>query len=191
LNIEGISLGLPGEFQVSNAALALAAIEILRYQSFTIGKKHIIIGLRKVDWPARLETVNREPLVILDGAHNPDAMQNLKKAIVNDFKFKRLILVLGIMEDKNIKKMLQEIVQVAHMVVLCRPPMDRAASTESLASILNALKIENIKTVDDVRKATRLALSQAHRNDLICITGSLFTVGEVRGLFAKKQLDNN
>ena len=191
LDIEGITLGLKGDFQVSNAALALAAIEILRSQSFTIGINHVINGLKKVEWPARLEIVFRRPLVILDGAHNPDAMENLTKTIMNDFKFKRLILVLGIMEDKNIKKMLQKIVQTAYLVVLCRPRMDRAASTTSLTSILNDLNISNVVAVDDVREATRFALSCAHKNDLICITGSLFTVGEARKLFVKKQLDNN
>jgi dihydrofolate synthase/folylpolyglutamate synthase len=90
------------------------------------------------------------------------------------------------MEDKNIKKMLQKIVQAAYLVVLCRPRMDRAASTASLASILHDLNISNVTAVDDVREATRFALSYAHKNDLICITGSLFTVGEARGLFVKK-----
>ena len=191
LDVEGIRLGLPGDFQVSNAALALAAVEILRPQSFKIGIKHIVRGLKRVDWPARLEIVKRGPLVILDGAHNPDAMKNLTRSIITDFNFKRLILVLGIMEDKNIKKMLQEIVQTAFLVVLCRPRIDRAASTASLASILNDLNVSNVKAVDDVRIATRLALSYAHKNDLICITGSLFTVGEARRLFVKKKPDNN
>ncbi len=186
LAIDGISLGLKGYFQVSNAALALAAVEILRSQSFSINKNHVLRGLKKVEWPARIEVVNRRPLVILDGAHNPDAMKNLKKTLVNDFNFKRLILVLGIMEDKNIKMMLQEIVSGAYLVVPCRPRMDRAASTAILASILNDLNISNVKAVDDVRKATRLAISYAQKNDLICITGSLFTVGEARGLFVKK-----
>jgi dihydrofolate synthase/folylpolyglutamate synthase len=186
LNIEGINLGLLGDFQVSNASLALAAIELLRSKSYKLGIKHIIKGLKKVDWPARLEVVNRGPLVILDGAHNPDAMNNLHKALVNNFKFKRLILVLGIMEDKNIKKILREIVQAAFLIVLCRPRMERAASTAYLESMLKDLKERNVKAVDDARNATRLALSYAHKNDLICITGSLFTVGEVRGLFVKK-----
>ncbi len=186
LDIDGISLGLKGDFQVSNAALALAAVEILRSQSFTINKNHVVRGLKRVEWPARIEVVNRGPLVILDGAHNPDAMKNLKKTLVKDFDFKRLILVLGIMEDKSIKKMLQEIVRGAYLIVLCRPRMDRAASTAILTSILNDLNISNVKAVDDVRKAARLAISYAQKNDLICITGSLFTVGEARGLFVKK-----
>jgi dihydrofolate synthase/folylpolyglutamate synthase len=185
LHVEGIRLGLKGDFQVSNAALALAAVEILLSQSFTMGIKQVIFGLKKVRWPARLEIVSRRPLVILDGAHNPDAMKNLKKTLVKDFNFKRLILVLGIMEDKNIQRMLREIVKAASLVTLCRPRMDRAASTASLSSILNDLNVPNVKAVDDVATATRLALSYAHKNDLICITGSLFTVGEARRLFVK------
>ena len=94
-------------------------------------------------------------------------MKTLKKTLADDFNFKRLILVLGIMEDKKIKRMLKEIVQAAYMVILCRPHMDRAASTASLTSVLNDLNISKIKVVEDVCGATRSALSYAHKNDLI------------------------
>ena len=185
LELKGISLGLRGAFQIKNAALALATVELLRPLSFFIQTDQILQGLFKVHWPGRLEIVKKAPLVILDGAHNPSAMKCLDNTIKNDFNFKRFFLVLGIMEDKNIKKMLEEIVKSAYMIILTQPRMDRAASTKALANILKNFQITNFKTVDDVHKAIHFTLSQARKDDLICITGSLFTVGEAQKLFCK------
>ncbi len=190
-NLKGITLGLRGNFQAANAALALAAIDILKSTSFSIDTKSILHGLNKVHWPGRLELVMRTPLVILDGAHNPDAMNNLMKSILNDFTFKRFFLVLGIMEDKNIKKMVGDIVKHAHQIILSRPRMDRAATTKNLANILEGFKLKNFKIIDDVASATQFALTKAQKDDLICITGSLFTVAEAHRFFKQKRFDNN
>jgi dihydrofolate synthase/folylpolyglutamate synthase len=190
-NLKDITLGLRGDFQVVNAALALAAIDLLKSTSFSIDTKSILHGLNKVHWPGRLELVMRKPLVILDGAHNPDAMNNLMKSILNDFKFKKFFLVLGIMEDKNIKKMIGDIVKHAHHITLSRPRMDRAATTKNLANILEGFHLENFNIIDDVASATQFALTKAQKDDLICVTGSLFTVAEAHRFFKQKNFDNN
>jgi len=188
-NLEAIKTGLFGDYQYNNAAIALAAIELLRMKDYHIGDKAIYRGLRDVYWPGRFEIVKKAPAVILDGAHNPVAMKSLRKALLKYFNFKRLILILGIMEDKNIKGMLKEIVPYAHKVILCKPNMDRAASSTSLARIIKGYNVKHYK-VDDVKEATLYALSIASRKDLICIAGSLFTVGEAREVFKKKSYIN-
>jgi dihydrofolate synthase/folylpolyglutamate synthase len=188
-NLSNIHLGLRGDYQVNNAALALAAVDILRNKHYSIEDKALYDGLRKVSWPGRLEVVNTAPLVILDGAHNPAAMKNLRTALFKNFEFKCLILVLGIMEDKEIKKMMRALVPSAHRVVLCKPHMDRAVSTQTLATTIKDLHV-SYQQIDDVKNAVRYAQSLAQRSDLICVTGSLFTVGEARTLFSKKQYSN-
>jgi len=180
--LDGIKIALLGDHQLNNAAIALAAVEILRDKGYHIGDRAMYQGLRNVYWPGRLEAVKNSPLVILDGAHNPAAMKNLKKALVKYFNFKKLILILGIMEDKNIKGMIKEIVPCVHKVILCKPNMDRAASTHTLARAIQEWKVK-YHQIKDVRQATLYALSIAHPNDLICVTGSLFTVGEARTIF--------
>ena len=185
-NLTNIRLGLRGDYQAHNAALALAAVEILRDKHYPIEQKALADGLRKVSWPGRLEAVSSAPLVILDGAHNPAAMKNLKKALFNEFEFKHLLLVLGMMEDKEIGKMMRALVPSAHQVVLCKPRMDRAATTQALATTIKDVPVK-CHHIDDVKNATRYALTLAQPGDLICVTGSLFTVGEARVLFAKKQ----
>ena len=95
------------------------------------------------------------------------------------------------MEDKNIKKMIGDIVKHAHQIILSRPRMDRAATTKNLANILEGFNLKNFKIIDDVAKATQFALTQAQKDDLICITGSLFTVAEAHKFFKQKSFDNN
>jgi len=181
-NLEGIKIGLLGNHQLNNAAIALAAVEILRSKRYHIGDKAIYQGLSKVNWPGRLEIVKNSPLVILDGAHNPAAIKNLKKTLLKYFEYKKLILILGIMEDKDIKGMMKEIVPFAYKVILCKPHMDRAASIHTLSSVIQDWKVK-YHQIEEVKQATIYALSKARPNDLICVTGSLFTVGEARRIF--------
>ena len=129
--------------------------------------------------------MKRSPILILDGAHNPDAMKSLREALMKNFRFRNLVLVLGIMEDKNIKAMVKEIVPYAHRVILCKPNMDRAASPAAIATIIRGYHVKH-DAIDDVKEATSHALSTASKNDLICVTGSLFTVGVARDVFKKK-----
>ncbi len=188
-NLEAIKIALLGDYQYNNAAIALAAIELLRTKNYHIGDKAIYKGLRDVCWPGRLEIVKKAPVVILDGAHNPVAMKSLRKALIKNFNFEKLILILGIMEDKNINGMLKEIVPYAQKVILCKPNMDRAASPTVLAGTIKGYNVKHYK-IDDVKEATLYALSIASRKDLICIAGSLFTVGEASEVFKKKSYIN-
>ncbi len=180
-HISNLELGLRGDFQSSNAALSLAAVEILMSAPCNITDESILKGLRDVYWPGRCELVKTEPLVVLDGAHNPAAMANLKSAL-NAFDFKRLFLVMGIMEDKNIGKMVREIATSAEMVLLCRPHMQRAASPERLADVIKDLNVK-FQEIEDVKQAVLHAIALARHDDLVCVTGSLFTIGEARELF--------
>ena len=89
---------------------------------------------------------------------------------------------MGIMEDKDIRSMFKQIVPVAHKVILCEPNMDRAASTKIIAKRLQEWNVKYHQK-KDVKEAVIYALSMAHPKDLICITGSLFTIGEARRIF--------
>ena len=186
-NHSPLKIGLLGDYQYNNAASALAAVELLIERGYQVGNEAIRQGIAKVSWPGRCEIVNKSPLVVLDGAHNPVAMKNLKQALVDNFDFKKVILILGVMEDKNIKGMLREILPLVHQVIFCKPDMERAASTKMLAEIVNDFKVK-CKHIEDVKQATLYALSTAHQKDLICITGSLFTVAEAREIFKSGNL---
>jgi len=184
-NLNGLKIGLLGEYQLTNAAMALAAAELLLEKGYQIGNTALRRGIAKVSWPGRCEIVSTAPLVVLDGAHNPVAMKNLTQSLLKYFSSKKLILILGVMEDKNIQGILREIIPFVHQVVLCKPAVDRAASTKMLAESIKDFNV-TCHQIEDVKKATLQTLSTAHQKDVICITGSLFTVGEAREIFQKR-----
>jgi dihydrofolate synthase / folylpolyglutamate synthase len=182
---EALRLGLAGSHQVLNASLALAAAEILMEEGFPINEERVREGMAGAKWPGRLELVGDSPRVLLDGAHNPAATRALKKALQEEFPRKRLIMVLGIMADKEIPKMMSNLIPLVDLLFLSRPQMDRAASLEILrknASIWRKPTWE----VADVGTAVETAMAKAGKKDLVVVTGSLFTVGEARAFLIRK-----
>ena len=177
-----LTLGLKGRFQHRNAAVALLAVEILKKKGIPISNEAVQKGLANPLWPGRVEEVASHPTIILDGAHNPSAMRSLAQAISHDFDFKRLILVVGIMEDKDIKHILAEIVPLAHTVMYTRPDYYRAANPRRLMDVAKGLG-NNGEVHVPLSNAIERAREVADTKDLIVITGSLYTVGEAKSYF--------
>jgi len=178
---EDLELNLPGEHQVLNAVTALTAIEKLRQLGWNIEEPAIRSGLRKVDWRARLEVFRKKPLVLLDVAHNPAGMKALVEALGQFFPKKRVIFIFGVMQDKDHGSMLKEMAPRAKFLVLTKPEYKRAADPESL---IGAVEEEGIayEIAPQVEKAHLFALQKAQTDDIICVTGSHFTVGEFLSL---------
>jgi dihydrofolate synthase/folylpolyglutamate synthase len=177
-----LRLGLKGRFQYKNAAVALLAVELLKKKGLDVSDKAVQKGLAGPLWPGRLEEVASHPTIILDGAHNPSAMRTLAKAIKNDFAFKKLIVVIGIMSDKDIPHILGEIIPMAHRVIYTRPAYYRAANPEDLMDIAKGYGKQGEVQVP-LSTAIEKAKEVADPQDLIVITGSLFTVGEAKSYF--------
>lgn len=179
-----LQIGLAGIHQIRNASLALAAIESLIEGGWAISEAHIRQGLKKTRWPGRLELIGQNPRVLLDGAHNPGATYVLRKALQGKFPRRRLILVLGIMGDKDIPRMMAHLIPLADQVILTRPRMERAASLAKLREGAASFQ-KPLAEIGEVGAAVQYALSQAREEDLVLVTGSLFTVGEARAQLAK------
>ncbi len=180
--LNGLRLGLKGSFQARNAALALMAIERLEEKGFSISSRNIIEGLENISWPGRMQIVGDSPTIILDGAHNPAAIRALTQAIKSGFTYRRLILVLGVMEDKEIGGLLRGIVPSTDYVFYTRPLYSRAANPEILVSEASSLG-KSGEVVQVLTEAIDKARAMADPGDLILITGSLFTVGEALTYF--------
>ena len=180
-SLDDLMLNLRGSHQFYNASLAIAVMELLRERGFSIHKDAIYNGLRNVSWPGRLETVSKDPWIILDGAHNPAGAEVLAKAISEELKFDRLFLIMGIMADKEIGAIISPLAPLAHEVILSRPRYERASSAEGLLPV--AMKHNsNSVAFEDLREAIGYTRSKAGNSDLIIISGSLFTVGEARAI---------
>ena len=106
-------------------------IEILERKGFEFSSREVVGGLKDTTWPGRMHIVSRDPLVILDGAHNPKAIKELANSIKSGFSYRRLILVIGVMEDKDIGNIMRGILPIADYVIYTRPDYYRSASPES------------------------------------------------------------
>ena len=181
----GIHLNLMGFHQIINATTALGAIEVLDDLGYPVSTDAMVEGLREVNWPGRLEMVSSSPKVILDGAHNPAGALVLKASLEKEFQYRRLILLFGMMKDKDIQSILRLLSPLADNIILTRPHTDRAASPTLLKEVLGQ-NGEKAEVIEDLKEAIDRGLSIASEEDLLCITGSLYTVGEAKAYFSPK-----
>jgi dihydrofolate synthase / folylpolyglutamate synthase len=175
-NYRDLRLNLLGKHQEANAALAVGLVEGLNFSGFNVPALAIARGLGKTVWPGRCEVVQRNPLVVLDGAQNLASARVLKKAVRNSFKYRKVVLVLGISSDKDIQGICQELDSLADAVILTSASTPRAVDAVKLAGYFK----RKIYLTSNVKEAKFLASKLAGRNDLILVTGSLFVVGEFR-----------
>jgi dihydrofolate synthase/folylpolyglutamate synthase len=172
-----LSIPLLGGYQLGNAATAVAALEVLAGKGFKISRDSIISGLARVSWPGRFQILSHHPLLVVDGAHNPDSARKLKQSLVQYFAFDRAILVIGVSSDKDVAGIISELVSLFDKVIVTRSRHPRAVSLEQLIAAFRRCGVE-VQAVEAVSEALSLALSMAGARDLVCVTGSLFVVGE-------------
>lgn len=160
-------INLDGNFQKENAAIAVRALNELNI----INNKDIKKGLKKVKWPGRFEFRNG---ILFDCAHNLAGTLNLVEELRN-VKYRKLILVFGVMKDKDYSGMIKKLMPLADYVVLTKPKIDRALDPKSIAKKIN----NSFVIIEESKKALKFAKSIAGKKDLILVTGSIFLVGEV------------
>jgi len=175
LNVEP---GLIGAHQNDNATTAVAALHALR-DRFPVGQDVIATALKSVDWPGRLQVLRREPLVVVDGAHNAASAEVVSRALDHDFHFERLHLVVGLTEGKDALGVLTALVPRAHTVYLTQSRHERSALPDELRRVVGEVAPQTeVRVVADASAAFEAALATANARDLVLVTGSLFLVGE-------------
>jgi len=176
---------LLGRHQIVNTAVAIAVSEILN--KFGITEDDIKKGLSKTEWPGRMEIVSKKPLIIFDSAHNLDAIEKLKDTFTsNIFNYDKMILILAISSNKDIEKIVTTIVPLADIVIITKHDVkDRSADQNKIREYVDNSKETII--ISTVKEALNKAMKIAGDNDVICVTGSLFTVGEAREAWFNKK----
>ena len=174
-------VGLPGEHQTLNAAVALATLE--RAQSYFPGLTVADAqrGLAAVEWAGRLQVLQagpERPAVLVDCAHNDDSAAKLVAALRQDYRYERLVLLFGAPEDKNVAGMLARLLPLADEVVMTTANHPRSATPEQLADMAAALGHDAAVT-HSVADGLRAALAAAGPGDLVCATGSIIVVGDL------------
>jgi dihydrofolate synthase/folylpolyglutamate synthase len=175
---------LLGNYQVDNAALAIATCELLNKDNAEISKKNIQNGLTKTRWPGRLELVSNKPLVILDGAHNLIAARNLAKFLSENLAHRRITLVVGILDDKPYGAMLKTLLPACSRAIITQAKTDRALAPQRLYAAAKKI-ISDVTMIPDVAAAAKQAVGAAGPDDVICIAGSLYVVGEAKEAIEK------
>jgi dihydrofolate synthase / folylpolyglutamate synthase len=177
-----VKTSMLGQHQGENIALAIAAVEQLQMGGVYLTDGDIQEGIATAAHPGRMEIVSENPLILLDGAHNPAGMSMLVKTIREDFSDYRLVLVLGVLKDKDVKTMVSTIVPISDEVIVTKSGNPRAADPQMLQEMITGSDAnKNVVVEDSIPRAIDYAKHISKQKDLICVTGSLFTVGEARG----------
>jgi dihydrofolate synthase/folylpolyglutamate synthase len=176
-----VFLPLFGEQLARNAVASVTALEALLGRALDDGALRAALGA--VNSPGRLEVVGRRPLVVLDGAHNPDAAEAVAGALAESFKWDRLHLVIGMFADKDVEAVARLLAPLADRGYACATSSPRAAPPERVELALKEAGLPDVDTFDTVAAAVDAAWTDAAEGDLILVTGSFYTVADARPLF--------
>ncbi|HZH03782.1 MAG TPA: folylpolyglutamate synthase/dihydrofolate synthase family protein, partial [Myxococcaceae bacterium] len=178
-SVPGLSLGLQGAHQWQNAAVALAALELLEDQGLRLSAESARKGLAEVQWPGRLEVVAERPTVLVDGAHNPAAVEALATAVATLYPNRPIHLVFGLFTDKDRRPMLRALFPRCASAWLARPDNPRGLEPERYWSEAREL-CPQVQVARSVAEAVAQAQLEAGPDGLVLATGSLSVVGEVK-----------
>lgn len=179
-----LSISLAGRHQLSNASVVLTAAEILAEKGFRISEQSVRDGLAAARWPARFETLSRDPLVIYDGAHNPDGIRALTEN-VNELLGGRAILVMGVMADKDYRSMVSSLRPVAARVFTVRPDNPRSLDP-SVTSALFEEKGVPAAAAETVEEGISLAVKEGEKTGLpVLVMGTLYMYCEAEPIVKK------
>jgi dihydrofolate synthase/folylpolyglutamate synthase len=179
-----LALPLLGHYQLENAAVAVAALEVLSEKGFSVSREKIVAGLGRVSWPGRFQVLGCSPLILVDGAHNPLSARELARSLEHYFKscyrkkpFREAVLVFGTSRDKDIAGIVPELCPLFHRVIVTRSRHPRAMAIPPITAEFQKYGVEAV-SAETVAEAISIACEMAGKQGFICITGSLFIVGE-------------
>lgn len=186
LRLEGVELGVAGPFQHENAAIALAALEALRAQGWSMPEEAIRKGFGEVYWPGRFDVVWREPLVILDCAHNELSVAALLETLTVELGPEvKPRLVFACLEDKQWRRMAEMLGPRVRDVTLTRVRPKRPLEPESLLPLFT--RHAPVRIIRQPVEAMERVLAEAAADDVILVAGSVYLVGEIYPCFLARQ----
>lgn len=185
--LKRLTPGISGRYQSENAALALAAAESLALLGISLPDTALRSGISDASWPGRMETIPGDPPLLLDGAHNPAGAAALAEALA-DYHYRKLLLVMGTMADKDVAKIVSALAPLAATCYCVTPAIDRALDDSELAAIITGIGIPAV-ACGSVGNGIAHAQRDAETGDLILICGSLFTVGEAKAWLAGTEFE--
>ncbi|NLL06552.1 MAG: bifunctional folylpolyglutamate synthase/dihydrofolate synthase [Clostridiaceae bacterium] len=182
-NLRSLKISLLGEHQIKNAVVAVRALEILRKKGYEISDDSIRKGLANAKWSGRLEVLNKNPIFLIDGAHNAQGAEVLAEVLKTYFPRKKIVFIIGALKDKDIASIVKPTLPLASEYITVTPNNNRALSSKEMGDFL--LKYcKNVSVSDTIEGAVKTSLSRiTSDDDVICAYGSLYYIGEIRKFF--------
>ncbi|HAL61589.1 MAG TPA: bifunctional folylpolyglutamate synthase/dihydrofolate synthase [Chloroflexi bacterium] len=181
-----LSIPFLGAHQLVNTTTVVATMAELARQGVSLSPQNVVAGLETTFWPGRVEVLNEEPLLVVDGAHNLESTEALAQALKEYFDFQRLILIFGALHGHDFEAMLRQLLPLADQVFVTQSLHPRAIDANILAQQVNALG-HRCQMEPQVDKALWKALRQAEKADLVCAAGSLSIAAEARAAWLESQ----
>jgi dihydrofolate synthase / folylpolyglutamate synthase len=186
-NLSGLTPGIAGRYQANNAFSALAAAELLVGSGFNVPVTALATGIERTSWPGRMEIIGEAPRIMLDGAHNPAGARALADSL-RYVPHDALILVAGVMADKDAEEIFNPLFPLADLVYTVSPAMERAMPSGKLAALCRSLGVA-CHDAGTVAEGLEQARNDARQGDLILVCGSLFIVGEARSILCGERFE--
>jgi len=181
----GLKTSLLGIYQVGNAVTAIVTAEQLRRKGYAISEQNIADGLSFTHWPGRLEVLRRDPVVIVDGAHNPQGALALTDSLRAIFPGRKVNFLIGVLADKDYSSTIELTMPLAKSYHTITPPNSRALSAQELAAEIKRHGSVPVFAYDDIPSAIDAVLASTPADEIVCIFGSLYQIGEVRSYFGR------
>ncbi len=183
--LKELKIRLLGKHQIYNAAVAVKAAELLKNRGYNIPEDALRKGLLKAKWPGRFEVIFRNPVVIIDGAHNLEGATVLKNALGEYFAGRPITYIMGVLSDKDYLSMMNVVLPGCKRLYTVTPDSPRALSAVELAKAAEGY-CKNVHISDTIEEAVRTCIHSASPEEIICAFGSLYYIGIVRDILGSR-----
>jgi dihydrofolate synthase/folylpolyglutamate synthase len=175
-----VEISMKGRHQINNALEALMAVELLRREGkLSLRDEDVLTGLARARQIGRFEIMAEKPYIIIDGAHNPDGARALAETVCKHFAGKRILMVIGILADKEVERVLDRFLEITREFIVTEPDNPRKLSAQALAPLLEERGASCLQA-EKPEDAVALAKSKQGEYDLLLFAGSLYLIGEIR-----------
>jgi dihydrofolate synthase/folylpolyglutamate synthase len=184
---EHLHVPLLGEHQAINCGVALGLVDALKEKGFRIDDQKAIEGLSRVQLPGRMELISEEPRILVDGAHNAASIEALMRAIGQNIPYDSMVMIFGCQVDKDVTGMLRQIQYGADKVIFVPTSSPRSADPDDLAALFVEISGKMAQVAKNAADALAIANHAVDRDDLVCVTGSFYLVGQIKKVVNQRQ----